>query len=169
MTIPYPRLWRTSFHHLHCTTTAKEDFKSGRKDKEFLFHYCSSLFTIIKAASVACAAMPLYCKAQSQPTASSGSGRALAAGCCRDLRAASLDAKILNYANDDARQYIHYSIHIYEVVHASSSSLCQCLANRQPLPTSTLMPKGRGCELAASRLETSGRTVGPNDKNPPKN
>ena len=92
-------------------------------------------------------------------------------GCCRDQppRAASLDAKILNYANDDARQYIHYSIHIYEVVHASSSSLCQCLANRQPLPTSTLMPKGRGCELAASRLETSGRTVGPNDKNPPKN
>ena len=49
------------------------------------------------------------------------------------------------------------------------SSLCQCLANRQPLPTSTLMPKGRGCEPAASRLETSGRTVGLNKKNPPKN
>ena len=94
------------------------------------------------------------------------SGRQLLQG---PPRAASLDAKILNYANDDARQYIHYSIHIYEVVHASSSSLCQCLANRQPLPTSTLMPKGRSCELAASRLETSGRTVGPNDKNPPQN
>ena len=95
------------------------------------------------------------------------SGRRLLQG---PPRAASLDAKILNYANDDARQYIHYrSIHIYEVVHASSSSLRQCLANRQPLPTSTLMPKGRGCELAASRLETSGRTVGPNDKNQPKN
>ena len=168
MTIPYPRLWRTSFHHLHCTTTAKEDFKSGRKDKEFLFHYCSSLFTIIKAASAAW--LPCHCTAKHR--ASPRPRQAVAVLWPRLLQGpprASLDAKILNYANDDARQYIHYSIHIYEVVHASSSSLCQCLANRQPLPTSTLMPKGRGCELAASRLETSGSTVGPNDKNPPKN